>query len=49
MDELELAIWAALEPHVEDHISLDLNNPQDNAAFSGMVIEIAEGVRHVGA
>lgn len=41
MDETEYAVWEALEPYLETHIHLDLNDVDDSAAFREMVSRVS--------
>lgn len=37
--------WAALEPHLETVIDLDLNSPEDSARFQELVRAVAAAIR----
>ena len=44
MNETEYAVWEALEPYLESHIRLDLNDVDESAAFREMVQTVAKAV-----
>lgn len=46
--DMDRRIWAALEPYLESHIDLDLNNPDENVAFFCMVDDIAASLEIAG-
>lgn len=41
----ESLVWAALEPHLETVIDLDLNSPEDSARFQELVRAVTAVVR----
>lgn len=49
MDETEYAVWEALEPYLETHIHLDLNDVDDSIAFREMVRRIASAASSLRA
>lgn len=47
MNEIEHAVWEALEPYLESHIHLDLNNLGDSTAFREMAQTVAKAATDV--
>jgi hypothetical protein len=41
---VEAAVWEALEPHTEQNIALDLNDPAESTAFAQMVADVTFAV-----
>lgn len=46
--DFERALWSALEPRLEDHIRLDLNDPEECQQFSDMISDLARALVEAG-
>ena len=41
---VSMAVWSALEPHLETVINLDLNDIDENRQFAGIVLDVTNAV-----
>ena len=49
MNETEYAVWEALEPYLESHIHLDLNDADESVAFREMVTRVSDAMTSLRA